>query len=159
MSVNLRRSRPSFRRDLWFAPAVLQAHLLLFFAPLFVDAVHHMKRIPPHTHLSSRQTTDTPLIITNSCDEALYPAILTQHGIGPGTGGFRLNANSTRTLSVSADWQGRVWGRSNCTFNGNIGQCGSGDCGRVLSCVGTVKPASIACRLSANEYRDKCPPH
>jgi len=100
---------------------------------------HHMARIPP-LDLSRRQNSaNTPLIISNFCGETIYPGLLTQSGVGPGTGGFQLNANSTRSFSVSENWQGRVWGRTNCTFNsGGTGQCGTGDCGGILNCRGTV---------------------
>ncbi|KAI9764791.1 MAG: hypothetical protein M1840_008060 [Geoglossum simile] len=62
-----------------------------------------------------------PLKITNMCSEVIHPAISTQSGIGPGTGGFMLSPKDSKTLSVSSDWQGRVWGRTNCTFDGNRG--------------------------------------
>lgn len=55
------------------------------------------------------------------------------------------------SLLVSADWQGRVWGRTNCSFNvggtgpsnlngnnGNGQACITGDCNGVLDCVVTV---------------------
>lgn len=92
-----------------------------------------------------------PLRITNKCDETLWPGIGTQAGTGAGTGGFELAAGKSRELEVSADWQGRVWGRTNCSFNaagtgasnlnghdGSGAACGTGDCGGVLSCVLTV---------------------
>ena len=108
-------------------------------APM-TDAIHHMKILPPQRGLNARQTTNnTPLIVSNQCSDTIYPAILTQSGTGPGTGGFELVSGSNMSMTVSADWQGRVWGRSNCTFSGSSGQCGSGDCGGQLSCTGTVR--------------------
>lgn len=89
----------------------------------------------------------TPLEIVNSCDETIWPGILTQHGVGPGTGGFALEPNETRAMLVSWDWQGRVWGRANCSFNaegdgpaqpmgvnGWGAACESCDCGGQLDC-------------------------
>jgi hypothetical protein len=99
----------------------------------------------------SKRDTSIPLHITNSCGQTLWPGIGTQAGTGPGTGGFELASGATKELTVGADWQGRVWGRTNCSFNalgtgasnlnGNNGggrACASGDCGGVLSCVLTV---------------------
>jgi hypothetical protein len=92
-----------------------------------------------------------PLVISNNCAETIWPGIGTQAGTGAGTGGFELASGDSRSLTVSADWQGRVWGRTNCSFNvagtgasnlnGNDGSgaaCDTGDCGGVLSCVLTV---------------------
>ncbi|KAI9863358.1 MAG: hypothetical protein M1813_003800 [Trichoglossum hirsutum] len=72
------------------------------------------------------------------CAETIYPGISTQAGTGPGTGGFVLSSGDSRSLKVSPDWQGRVWGRTNCTFDGNRGgggKCTTGDCNGVLDCV------------------------
>ncbi|KAI9783115.1 MAG: hypothetical protein M1839_004284 [Geoglossum umbratile] len=72
------------------------------------------------------------------CAEVIHPAISTQAGTGPGTGGFMLSPGDSKTLSVSSDWQGRVWGRTNCTFDGDRGgggKCMTGDCNGVLDCV------------------------
>lgn len=92
-----------------------------------------------------------PLVISNNCDDTVWPGIGTQAGTGGGTGGFELSAGSSKSLTVSPDWQGRVWGRTNCSFNaagtgasnlnGNNGggaACSTGDCGGVLDCVMTV---------------------
>lgn len=92
-----------------------------------------------------------PLTITNQCSEVIYPAIATQAGTGPRVQGFSLDQGETRELTVGADWQGRVWGRTNCSFNslgsgpsnagGNNGggsACATGDCNGVIDCVVTV---------------------
>lgn len=96
-----------------------------------------------------------PLKVTNKCPEKMWPGIGTQAGTGAGTGGFELEPGESKSLAVSADWQGRVWGRTNCSFNvagtgasnlnGNNGggaACSTGDCGGVLSCVNTVSISS-----------------
>ncbi|RMD40551.1 hypothetical protein DV735_g4568, partial [Chaetothyriales sp. CBS 134920] len=87
-------------------------------------------------------------------DEVIYTAILTQSGTGPGTGGFRLDTNANKELQVSADWVGRVWGRTNCTFFDNSGSmnssnpggtaCATGDCGNLVECQGAGGPATLA---------------
>ncbi|KAB8437359.1 hypothetical protein FH972_025039 [Carpinus fangiana] len=101
-----------------------------------------------------QEATAVPLVISNKCRETIYPGLLTQSGSGPGTGGFRLAAGSTRQFTVSEDWQGRVWGRSNCSFNaggtapasGIPGvACTSGDCGGIVNCRGAgVTPVTLA---------------
>ena len=114
-----------------------------------VDGIHHMKR-PPLAYVS-RRGESVPLVVSNLCPETIYPGILTQAGMPPSASGFELQAGQTRNLTVGADWQGRVWGRTNCSFNvagtgpsntgGNNGggsACGTGDCGGVVQCVGTV---------------------
>ncbi|OLN96444.1 Thaumatin-like protein 1 [Colletotrichum chlorophyti] len=86
-----------------------------------------------------------PLKITNSCPETIWPGITTQHGIGPGTGGFELDAGDSRDLWVGPTWQGRAWGRTNCTVNGESAGCTTGDCFGKLDCEfsGAV-PATLA---------------
>lgn len=95
--------------------------------------------------------TPISLIVTNNCPETIWPGIGTQNGIGPGTGGFELDPTFSLQLWVSADWQGRIWGRTNCSFNadgtgpsnlngvnGGGAACTTGDCFGRLDCVFTV---------------------
>ena len=81
----------------------------------WATAIHHMIRDP--VAFVARADSDKPLAVTNNCAETIYPAILTQSGTGPSTSGFQLNPGASQKLTVSADWQGRVWGRTNCSFN------------------------------------------
>lgn len=110
-----------------------------------VSATHHLQH--PPLHLVSRQNSDLPLTITNNCEETIYPAILTQGGTGPDQSGFRLDPGGSISQNVSETWRGRVWGRTNCTFDedGNVpssGQggtaCLTGDCGAFVECPGAV---------------------
>lgn len=97
-----------------------------------------------------------PLVISNNCAESVWPAIGTQAGTGAGIGGFALAPGQSKRLTVSGDWQGRVWGRTNCSFNvagngasnlngfdGSGAACGTGDCAGVLNCALTVSTAVI----------------
>ncbi len=111
----------------------------------FTNALHHMRR-GPSQDLSLRAET-RPLSISNFCEETIYPGMVTQSGIPPVVGGFQLDTGATRDFTVSADWQGRVWGRTNCSFNfagtgpssGGYGKaCTTGDCGGVVNCKATV---------------------
>lgn len=106
---------------------------------------------PPRWGPPIKRDGQVPLKVTNKCGEKIWPGIGTQAGTGPGMGGFELAPGDSKSLMVSKDWQGRVWGRTNCSFNptgtgamninGNNGggaACDSGDCGGVLNCVMTV---------------------
>jgi hypothetical protein len=97
------------------------------------------KRGPP-----SEEEERVPLKITNRCDATIWPGIVTQSGEGPGTGGFELEPNHTSSLWVSADWQGRVWGRTNCTVNGDSCSCETGDCFGLMDCEFSVSRANEA---------------
>ena len=109
-----------------------------------VKGTSHPTSTPPNP-------TPIPIVITNSCPDTIWPGIGTQKGIGPGVGGFELAPGETRPLFVSPDWQGRVWGRTNCSFNdegtgpsnlngvnGNGAACMTGDCFGRLDCEYTV---------------------
>lgn len=114
---------------------------------------HHMnsvKRGPPE----SNTTNKIPFQITNMCPETIWPAIFSAEGTGPGTGGFKLESGNTVDLYVGSTWKGRVWGRTNCSFNdegtgsasSNGGRaCLTGDCGAVLDCSSSGEvPATLA---------------
>jgi hypothetical protein len=141
-----RNSHPARRRLSLFTIALLTTA---------VAASHDILRKSPSQILpqivSPRATTSIPLKITNNCPDTIWPALASQAGTGPGTGGFQLTPGTSQSLLVSSDWQGRVWGRTNCSFNadgsgpsnlnGNNGTgqaCQTGDCNGVLSCVVTV---------------------
>ncbi|KAK4992586.1 hypothetical protein LTR66_006237 [Elasticomyces elasticus] len=104
-----------------------------------VGAIHHMKR-----HIEERQSSggSIPLMVTNMCNDTIYPGINTQGGQGPQSQGFELQSGANNTQYVSENWQGRVWGRTNCSFNsqgtgpsGNGYQaCNTGDCNGVVNC-------------------------
>lgn len=124
-------------------------------------AIHHMK-LPPNTTnntTTNKRDSPPPLVqfrITNSCPDDIYPAIFTQAGTGPGFGGFHASPGNTTNFTVSADWQGRIWGRTNCSFNaegtgpantnstGTGGRaCLTGDCEGVVDCKGSVRLSTI----------------
>lgn len=142
-----KRLRPESSRQmchinrLWFAFIASMLHS--------VGAVHHMKRAP--LAWVSPRDSSVPLAVSNLCTETIYPAILTQAGTGPSTSGFELSQGDKMSLTVGSDWQGRVWGRTNCSFNsqgtgpsnsgglnGGGQACGTGDCNGVVKCLVTV---------------------
>jgi hypothetical protein len=116
-----------------------------------VASLHHFRHPPVHNVL--RRDSDIPLRIRNQCNEDIWPAILTQFGQGPSHTGFHLVPGNATELSVGQDWQGRVWARTNCTFDesGEVppsrqGQvtCDTGDCGQFLECQGAVGDLTYA---------------
>jgi hypothetical protein len=121
-------------------------HALFLLASLpLADALHHMAMKAPLKSMSTRRKLDiTPLLVTNRCPGDIWPGISTQSGNGPKENGFKLQPGETKNQTVSEDWQGRVWGRTNCTFNSdgsgpaegnNNGKaCQSGDCYGRLDC-------------------------
>ena len=124
--------------------------LLLLSMCQITNALHHM-RMPPVAQVNTRAST-VPLVVTNQCKETIYPGLATQAGTSPGTNGFGLEPGKTRNLTVGHDWQGRVWGRTNCSFNpagtgpsntgGNNGggaACSTGDCFGVVDCKVAVR--------------------
>ncbi|KAF2119933.1 thaumatin family protein [Lophiotrema nucula] len=103
--------------------------------------------------LDLRKEPITPLLVTNNCPETIYPGISTQSGDGPKENGFKLDPGEMKNQTVSEDWQGRVWGRTNCSFNdegtapkdGGPKACRTGDCNGIVNCiVGGDVPVSLA---------------
>ena len=100
---------------------------------------------------TERRQLGLPIMVTNYCAATIYPAFLTQAGTGPSVGGFELGSGSSQSVTVSDDWQGRVWGRTNCSFdgsgtaassdgglNGGGQACVTGDCNGEVSCTVAV---------------------
>lgn len=145
--------------------AVPRQVLLIALAVPTTNALHHMMRREPSNDLSVRAET-RPLSITNSCQETIYPGIVTQTGIAPPVGGFQLFPGTSRNFTVSGDWQGRVWGRTNCSFNsagtgpssGGYGKaCSTGDCGGIIDCKATVGSESRCLRSTAKSVQGEIP--
>ncbi|KAH6333736.1 hypothetical protein HBI37_166060 [Parastagonospora nodorum] len=135
-----------------FSIAQLCTALFLLAGLPIVDALHHMAVKAPRKQLR-RKLDITPLLVTNRCPGDIWPGISTQSGKGPKENGFKLQPGETKNQTVSEDWQGRVWGRTNCTFNsdgtgpasGSGKACYSGDCNGILNCqVGGDVPVSLA---------------
>lgn len=140
-------------------PSILRIYtviLALSSAPI-VDGLHHMNRKAPVKY-DRRKEPITPLVVTNKCSEVIYPGISTQSGDGPKENGFKLDPGESRNQTVSEDWQGRIWGRTNCSFsddgmrpkNGGPKACGSGDCNGLVNCKVGVR-YSLLFDLSRNQ--------
>lgn len=116
------------------------ALFLLAGLPL-AEGLHHMAIKAP-LKTNRRKLDITPLLVTNRCPESIWPGISTQSGSGPSENGFELKSGDTKNQTVSEDWQGRIWGRTNCSFNedgsasasGRGKACATGDCNGALNC-------------------------
>ncbi|KAH7037327.1 thaumatin family-domain-containing protein [Microdochium trichocladiopsis] len=98
-------------------------------------------------HIKARADDEKPipLLVTNNCPDTLWPGIATQHGDGPESTGFELGPGKRRNMTVGSTWQGRVWGRTNCTADGETATCATGDCFGKLECeFSGAAPATLA---------------
>lgn len=145
--------------------------LLLVVASLFPATVNagrhlHQRPLPRHERLVPRYDTieTVPMRIENRCGNTIHPGLLTQNGDQPDRSGWELEPGSSVNITVAFDWQGRIWGRTNCSFNqagtgpsSNAGYqygraCGTGDCGGVLQCRGTVSPNLFTALTGKNTH-------
>ncbi|KAI7483580.1 Osmotin, thaumatin-like protein [Hortaea werneckii] len=114
------------------------------------DINHHMNKF----RIAKRQhgNASTPLVMSNWCSDTIWPAVDSQGGTGPENTGFELASGENQTEYVSSDWQGRVWGRTNCTFSGHGGgvACTTGDCGGIEACQGPGAPPATLAEFTLN---------
>ncbi|CAA7013611.1 unnamed protein product [Microthlaspi erraticum] len=90
----------------------------------------------------------TVFTIENRCPFTVWPGILTGNNGAPlNDGGFILNSGAKVDVNPPAGWSGRIWGRTDCNFDGSgAGTCVTGDCGNKLKCAGAggVPPVTLA---------------
>jgi hypothetical protein len=143
-------TRARRRQDPILASCICMFTLLSLSSIPLADTLHHMATKAPRK-LERRKEPLTPLLVSNYCPETVWPGISTQSGDGPREQGFELQTGKTYNQTVSEDWQGRVWGRTNCSFNddgsgpksGGGRACHSGDCYGVLNCKVGVSSTSL----------------
>ncbi|KAI7730616.1 hypothetical protein M8C21_009111, partial [Ambrosia artemisiifolia] len=88
----------------------------------------------------------TTITVVNDCRFTVWPAISGSPDLN--ITGFELTEGNSLSLQPPANWTGRLWGRTGCTFNGSghwsckIGDCGSGE----MECNGrsATPPVTIA---------------
>src|SRR5579859_440394 len=97
--------------------------------------------VPPPSSIR-KIPNNRSITVTNACQYNLWPAVLTTNNTGPYTNGFYLPSNMSLQLWVSHDWQGRIWARTNCSFNEstNTGSCFTGSCANILNCTLSGEP-------------------
>ncbi|OEL25929.1 Thaumatin-like protein 1 [Dichanthelium oligosanthes] len=87
--------------------------------------------------------------ITNSCDYAVWPGILSNaDSPPPSTTGFALPQGQTLVVTVASAWSGRIWARTLCaTDSSGTFSCATADCGSgAVECSGrgAAPPATLA---------------
>ncbi|KAI1077569.1 thaumatin family protein [Whalleya microplaca] len=93
----------------------------------------------------TKRRNPIPLIITNNCAETIWPGIATQDGAAPESHGFELGPGEIKNMTIGSTWQGRIWGRTNCTTSGDTATCMTGDCFGKLDCdYGGAVPVTLA---------------
>ncbi|KAH6628264.1 thaumatin family-domain-containing protein [Chaetomium tenue] len=94
--------------------------------------------------------TPIQLTVVNSCGEPIWPGIVTQNGIGPETGGYKLTPGSSKMIDGSGP----------STFNGVNGHgaaCLTGDCLGKLNCqfAGQVPTTLAEFTLQGGDFNDQ----
>jgi hypothetical protein len=81
------------------------------------------------------------LTLVNQTGQTIWPGVA--GNFVPNGGGWELPAGGSTTVSVPANWSGRVWARTSCNFgDSGDGGCETGDCGGLLACNGTTGAAN-----------------
>ncbi|KAF2160944.1 hypothetical protein M409DRAFT_70031 [Zasmidium cellare ATCC 36951] len=122
----------------------------------FALSEHHIERVIAPRQGTSGGTLD--LYIINECQDTIWPGLVTQGGsTGPNATGFKLDPGNNKTVHVGADWQGRIWGRTNCTFPngpGSNGACKTGECG-ALDCRQAGNPPATLAEFTMDGGQDQ----
>ncbi|TKY70291.1 Thaumatin protein 1a [Spatholobus suberectus] len=81
------------------------------------------------------------LTIINNCKDVVWPGILSATGTLSSTG-FALQPRDSHTFYVSSNWAGRIWGRTQCSYNfTHLFSCVTADCGSsTIQCNGLPTP-------------------
>ncbi|RUS24252.1 thaumatin family-domain-containing protein [Jimgerdemannia flammicorona] len=102
-----------------------------------VDAGVAHKRAAPHT-----------ITVVNRCSFPIWPALFTSAGgqPSPSTTGWKQESGKSYTLTVPGNWNGRLWGRTNCDFSkSGLQNCDTGYCVGGLQCQNPgVPPVTLA---------------
>ncbi|RUP45618.1 thaumatin family-domain-containing protein [Jimgerdemannia flammicorona] len=111
-----------------------ESHILQFSK---VDAGVAHKRAAPHT-----------ITVVNRCSFPIWPALFTSAGgqPSPSTTGWKQESGKSYTLTVPGNWNGRLWGRTNCDFSkSGLQNCDTGYCVGGLQCQNPgVPPVTLA---------------
>ncbi|KAL0448070.1 UNVERIFIED_CONTAM: Thaumatin-like protein [Sesamum latifolium] len=85
--------------------------------------------------------------ITNRCSYTVWAA-------GSPGGGRRLNTGQSWRINVAPGTvRARIWGRTNCNFDGNgRGQCQTGDCNGLLECQGYGRAPNTLAEFALNQF-------
>jgi len=77
--------------------------------------------------------------VKNNCSQTVWVGAFSSNQPQPNSGGWALAAGASSSVAIANGWNGRFWGRRNCTFDASgAGMCETGDCGRGLLCNGAT---------------------
>ncbi|KAI7748929.1 hypothetical protein M8C21_029618 [Ambrosia artemisiifolia] len=87
------------------------------------------------------------ITVVNECGFTIWPAISGSPDLN--ITGFKLTEGNSRSFETPENWSGRLWGRTDCSFNGSSGHgsCKIADCGSgEMECNGRspIPPVTIA---------------
>ncbi|KAK1430752.1 hypothetical protein QVD17_13724 [Tagetes erecta] len=97
----------------------------------------------------------TTISVINDCGFTVWPGISGSPVLN--ITGFELVEGSRHNLQTPEKWQGQIWGRTGCTFNGSgHGSCKTGDCGSgKMECNGrSATPPVTLAKLYISYYAD-----
>ncbi|XP_031097522.1 osmotin-like protein TPM-1 [Ipomoea triloba] len=88
--------------------------------------------------------------VHNNCPYTVWAAAT------PVGGGRRLDQGQSWSINApSGTTAARIWGRTNCTFDGSgSGSCQTGDCGGALQCTGWGKPPNTLAEYALNQFNN-----
>jgi|SRR5579862_3814588 len=133
-------------------PPLLLTYFAISFHRIAAEVHRDWKEYP------RSQKADQPgnrrFLILNSCDIEIWPAFLTSNNTGPCTSGFLLTSGQSQEILVSADWSGRVWGRTHCLYDTGTDelQCATGDCDGEVSCNSNGRPPATLAEFTLDGY-------
>uniref|UniRef100_A0A803M242 Uncharacterized protein n=1 Tax=Chenopodium quinoa TaxID=63459 RepID=A0A803M242_CHEQI len=84
----------------------------------------------------------TTITIVNNCSYTVWPGISTISSSVKVPTGFTLLNGESKTINIQSNWEGSIWGRTNCSLDhkGNF-SCETGDCGTgKIECQTTSSP-------------------
>ncbi len=85
---------------------------------------------------SSTSSGTRIVTLTNTTQQTVWAVSTGNPGYTPPDGGvWELAPGQTTTVTYPSSWNGRIWGRTGCSFNSaGQGSCETGDCGSGLTC-------------------------
>ncbi|GAA5865903.1 hypothetical protein JCM1840_006295 [Sporobolomyces johnsonii] len=112
---------------------------------------------------SSSVAADRTFTVTNACSYTIWPALFTSGGTAPTQAtGWAAPAGSSVSFTVNLEvenWNGRIWGRTDCSFDGSTlpTTCSTGGCNGGLECAtsgGTGVPPATLAEFNLNDSSD-----
>ncbi len=90
--------------------------------------------LPSASNVSS--STQRTVTLTNTTQQTVWAVSTGNPGYTPPAGGeWVLAPGQTTTVTYPSTWNGRIWGRTGCSFDGaGQGSCETGDCGAGITC-------------------------